>query len=105
MLKIFTAAAMCLALASCQTTQLDTAIRQGLPQVCALADTGYAAFQPFAVSGRVKASTVAKVEAAYGQITVLCASKDTATAASVLIAVTTSYVVITAALKEARNVQ
>lgn len=55
--------------------------------------------------GPRQASTIAKVEAAYGQITVLCASKDTATAASALVAATSAYVVITSALREAKRVQ
>jgi len=101
-------AAAAFALSSCTTTDLstvDTAIRQSLPQICAAADAGHAVFVAIAASGKIKESTVSKEAAAYGQLAIYCANKDTATLASTLVSAATAYAVITTALKEASAAQ
>ncbi|MCB5204998.1 cell wall anchor protein [Neorhizobium sp. T786] len=99
-------AAAAIGLSACtHTGSIDTAIRQSLPQICSAADTGHAVFVAIAATGKIKPSTVAKEEAAYGQLVVVCANKDTATLASTLVSAATAYAVITAALKEAQNVE
>lgn len=98
-------AAVAIALSACTATtgSIDTAIRQSLPQICSAADTGHAVFVGLIPTGKLKDKTIAKEAAAYSQITVYCANKDTATLASTLVSAVTAYAVITAALKEAKE--
>jgi hypothetical protein len=99
-------AAAALSLASCTTTgSIDIAIRQSLPQICSAADTGHAVFVALIPTGKIKEGTVAKEAAAYRQLQVYCANKDTATLASTLVSAATAYAVITTALKGARAAQ
>jgi electron transfer flavoprotein alpha/beta subunit len=93
------------ALASCTTTDVDVAIRQSLPQICAAAETGHQSFVTVATSGKIKQSTIDKEALAYGQMQVYCANKDTATLASTLVAAATAYGVIASALRTAQKVE
>ena len=96
-------AAAAVALSACTTTgSIDTAIRQSLPQICSAAETGHAVFVALIPTGKIKERTIAKEAAAYSQIEVYCANKETATLASTLVSAATAYAVITTALKEAR---
>jgi hypothetical protein len=95
-----------LTLSSCTTTgSIDSAIQQSLPQICNAADIGYAAYAPLIASGAVPGSRARKVEVAYSQIQAYCSNPSGQTLASTLIAATTAYVVITTALREAKNVE
>ena len=105
MRKIFISGVCALALASCQTTNIDTAIRQSLPQICSAASTGHAVFVAIAASGKIRERTVEKEAAAYSQLEIYCANKETATLASTLVSAATAYAVITTALREARAAQ
>lgn len=94
-----------LALASCTTTSIDTTIRQSLPQICAAAETGHAAFLGVAASGKIGQKTMDKEALAYGQMQVYCSNKETATLASTLVAAATAYGVIASALRTAKQVE
>lgn len=99
-------AAAAVALSACTTTgSIDTAIRQSLPQICAAGDIGHAVFVALIPTGKLKEKTIAKEAAAYSQLAVYCANKDTATLASTLVSAATAYAVITTALKEAKAAQ
>ncbi|WP_426235896.1 cell wall anchor protein [Pararhizobium sp. DWP1-1-3] len=95
-------AAACLALSACTTTSIDTAIQTNLPKACQIVETAHVAFSAVAATGQVKARTVAKVEAAYGGVTIICTNPAGVTAADALIRVVSASVVISTALKEAR---
>lgn len=95
-----------IALASCQSTAgVDAAIRQNLPTTCRMIQTGYEAFALVAATGNVRASTVRKVEAAYGGVQVACADPENVTVANALIIAAGAYLTISTALKEAKAVE
>lgn len=103
-IAIFCVAAV--ALSACTSTgSIDTAIQNSLPQICAAADIGYAAYKPLADAGKVKSEKAYKVDMAYSQIKGYCANASSQTLASTLVAATTAYAVITTALKEASAAQ
>jgi hypothetical protein len=95
-------AAACLALSACTTTSIDTAIQTNLPKACQIVETAHVAFSAVAATGKVKPRTVAKVEAAYTGVAIICAKPAGVTAADALIRVVSASVVISAALKEAQ---
>jgi len=96
-------------LSACTTTSsiqtADAAIQKNLPKVCSALETVYLAFAAIAVTGKVKTSLVNKVDAAYEGVHIVCVVPAQATSFDVIIRVTQAVVVVTAALKEARNVQ
>lgn len=95
-----------LALASCTTTgSIDSAIRQNLPRTCNLIQTAHVAFVAASASGKIKARTIAKEEAAYAGVMTICADPEGVTAANALVIAATAYAQISIALKEARNVK
>lgn len=99
------ALATSLALASCTTTgtsKLDEAIQQGLPKTCSALEFGHIAFDAIAATGKIKASTVAKVDAAYAGVQVICADPAHTTAIDALVKAAQAYVIISQALQEAR---
>lgn len=99
-------AAACLALSACNTTSsIDTAIQANLPRACQIVETAHVAFSAVAATGRVKAKTVARVQAAYSGVAVLCEDPSRVTAADALVRVISASVVISAGLKEARAVE
>lgn len=95
-----------LSLASCTTTQtatIDTAVQQNLPKVCSALETAHVAFVAVAAVGNIKAKTVAKEAAAYAGVQALCVDPARATAIDAAIRVAQAYVIVSAALKEARQ--
>lgn len=106
MKRIAIVAMIAAALSSCVSTgSVDTAIRQSLPQICAAAETGHAVFVALIPTGKLKEKTIAREAAAYSQLEVYCANRDSATLASTLVSAATAYAVITTALREARAAQ
>lgn len=98
-------AAACFALSACTTTSIETAIQTNLPKACQIVETAHVAFSAVAATGNVRARTVAKVEAAYGGVAIICASPAGVTAADALIRIVSASVVISTALKEAREAE
>ena len=98
-------AAACLALSACTTTSIHTAIQTNLPKACQIVETAHVAFSAVAATGKAKARTVAKVEAACGGVAIICTNPAGVTAADALIRVVSASVVISAALKEAQAVE
>jgi hypothetical protein len=101
-------AAVAVALSACtsiDTGSIDTAIKTNLPKTCALLQTGHAAFVAASASGTIKASTIAKEQAAYAGVETICADPSKVTAANALVLVATAYATISIALKEARATQ
>jgi hypothetical protein len=99
------ASVACLALASCQTTgtsKIDDAIQQGLPKTCAALNLAYVAFEAIAATGKIKASTVSKVEAANAGIEIICSDPEHTTAVDALVKAAEAFVTITTALQEAK---
>lgn len=98
--------AAALALSSCTTTgttsKIDVALQKNLPKVCDALDTAHIAFSAIAATGKVKAKTVAKEQAAYAGVAVLCDKPEQVTVATAIIRVTQAVIVITSALKEAK---
>lgn len=93
-------------LSACQSTgSIDTGIRNSLPQVCSAGDTAYAVLLPFIAADRLKPKTAAAAEAAYQSLQQLCASKETATLASTLVAASSAYLTISIAVREAKKVE
>lgn len=91
-----------LALSACQTTDLDHAVSKSLPKACAALDSAFVAFSAVAVTGAVKDQTVAKVEAAYAGVAIVCEDPAHATATDALVRVIAASAIVAAALKEAR---
>ncbi len=90
-----------LALAGCQTADVDATIRKNLPQICRAASTAHAGFQGVAAAGAVKPRTIAREQAAWQALEPLCVAPETATTGDVLVAAASAYVTITAALRDA----
>jgi hypothetical protein len=103
MRSLLIVAAACLALSACTATSVDTAIQTNLPKACQIVETAHIAFSAVAATGKIKARTVAKVEAAYGGVAIICADPSRVTAADALIRVVSASVVISKALKDARG--
>lgn len=94
-------------LSACTTTgtsKVDVALQKNLPKVCDALDTAHIAFSAVAATGKVKASTVAKEQAAYQGVVILCDDPSKATLATAIIKVTQAVMTITSALKEAKAV-
>jgi hypothetical protein len=107
MKRIAILAVAALSLASCTTTgtsKVDVALQKNLPKVCDALDTAHIAFSAVAATGKVKASTVAKEQAAYQGVAILCDDPSRATLATSIIKVTQAVMTITSALKEAKAV-
>lgn len=99
-------AAAAFGLSACQSTgSIDTGIRNNLPQVCAAGETAFAVLQPFIVADKLKPKTAAAAQAAHDSLQSLCATKDTATLASTLVAASAAYLTITTAIGEAKKVE
>lgn len=99
-------AAAAFGLSACQSTQsIDTGIRNNLLQVCSAGETAYAVVQPFIAADRLKPKTAAAAEAAYKSLQTLCTNKETATLASTLVAVSSAYLTISIAVREAKKVE
>lgn len=96
-------AACSIALASCQTTSIDTAIKNNLPRTCNLIQTAHAAFVAASAAGSIKASTIRKESAAYEAVAVICADPSSVNASNALVVAATAYATISLALKEAKN--
>lgn len=97
-------AAAALALSACtttQTAQIDTAIQSNLPKACSALESGYTAFVVIAATGKIKASTVAKVDAAYQGVRPICRDPANTTAVDALIRAAQAYVIVSTALKQA----
>lgn len=99
------AIAASLAVASCTTTgssKLDDAIQEGLPKTCSALQLAAIAFDAAAATGKIKVSTVSKVDAAYAGVQVICADPANTTAIDALVRAAQAYVVISQALQDAR---
>lgn len=97
-------AAAAFALSACTTTQtakVDNAIQKNLPKACAALESGYTAFVVISASGKIKASTTAKVEAAYRGVQPICRDPERVTAVDALIRAAQAYLVVSTALKQA----
>lgn len=95
-----------LSLASCTTTStIDTAVQQSLPKVCSALETAHVAFVAVSATGKIKDSTIRKEAAAYAGVQTFCIDPRNTTAINAAILVGQAYIVVSAALKEARNVQ
>lgn len=101
---IIALAALSLASCSATTGSIDSGIRQSLPQVCAAGETAFAVLQPFIVADKLKPKTAAAAQAAHQSLQALCATKDTATLASTLVAASSAYLTITQAINQAQKV-
>lgn len=98
-------AAAAFGLSACQSTSIDTGIRNSLPQVCSAGETAFAVLQPFIVADKLKPKTAAAAQAAYDSLKALCANKETATLASTLVAASAAYLTITTAISEAKKME
>ncbi|KQY20797.1 hypothetical protein [Rhizobium sp. Root483D2] len=105
MRSLLIVAAACITLSACTTTSIDTAIQTNLPKACQIVETARVAFLAAAATGNVKPRTVAKVEAAYGGVVIICANPAGVTAADALVRVVSASVIISAALKEAQTAE
>jgi len=97
-----------MALASCTTSgtsKLDDAIQQGLPKTCSALQLAAIAFDAVAATGKIKTSTVSKVDAAYAGVQVICTDPQSTTAIGALVKAAQAYVVISQALQDARAAQ
>lgn len=61
-------AAAAFGLSACQSTSIDTGIRNSLPQVCSAGETAFAVLQPFIVADKLKPKTAAAAQAAYDSL-------------------------------------
>ena len=108
MLKVSIVAALVVGLAGCSVTEsqtkVDVAIQKNLPKVCDALSTAYVAFAAVAATGKIKESTVKKVEVSYEGVQILCKDPANATAVDAVIRVTQAVIVVTNGLKEARRV-
>lgn len=105
MRNISIALACAVSLASCTTTSIDTGIRQSLPAICSGAETAYSVLLPFIAAGKLKPRTEAAATAAHDSLAGLCAIKETANLASVLVAASTAALTISTAVREAKRTE
>lgn len=105
MRKAIAAIAALAVLSACTTTSIDEGIRKSLPQICGAAETSYLVVKPYIDAGKIKPATAAGVEAAHANLTVYCASKDTATLASTLILASQASLTISLAVREAKRAE
>lgn len=103
MRSLLITAAACLALSACTTTSIDTAIQTNLPKTCQLIETAHVAFTAVALTGKISVRTVAKEQAAYQGVVILCADPGKSTATDAIVRLAQAYVVVSTALKEARG--
>lgn len=101
--KIAVLATALVALAGCQTTQVDQVVQDTLPKACTALKVAYAGFSGVAATGVVKARTIDKVNAVYSGVQVACVNPETANSIDVILRVSQATIVITQALKEVRN--
>jgi hypothetical protein len=99
------AVAGALMLTGCTTTGTDGAIQSSLPKTCALIDTAHTAFLLVAASGKISEKTVIKEQAGYDAVQGICEDPENVTAADALIAAARAYLVISTALKAAKEVE
>lgn len=95
-----------LSLASCSTTdaaRIDTAVQQSLTKACPALETAHLAFVAIAASGSISQRTIAREAAAYAGVQAICVDPGRATAVDAAIRVAQAYVIVSAALKEARS--
>lgn len=101
MLKTIAAiAAGAMLLAGCATTSGPS-----LERTCSLIDSGHAAFQIIAVTGKVPTKTVIKEQAAYDTAHAVCAAGGNITTGDALILAAQAYVTITTALRAAEKTE
>lgn len=101
-MKHVAAAFACLALASCQTADIDEAIQKSAPQICAAATPLHNAFVVVAASGEISQRTIDREAAAWAVLQPICADPSSATSTTILIAAAQAYIVISQAVREAR---
>lgn len=98
------AAAIALALSGCQTTgTIEQTVQRTLPQICDAAETAHLSLLIVAEAGAVSPATMRRADAAWVTLEPLCVDPDNVTAADILFAAATAYVVITAALRDAQE--
>jgi hypothetical protein len=99
-------AAAAVALSACTTTgtsDIDAAVQKNLPKVCSALETAHVAFSAVAATGKIKVSTVKKEAAAYAGVQTICSDPEHTSAINAAVLVGQAYVVVTAALKEAKQ--
>lgn len=90
------------ALAACTTTNIDTAIQQSAPQMCAAAAPLLTAFDVAAAGGAVSQRAINNVAKARAVLDPICANPSAANSTTILIAAANAYVAIVNASKEIR---
>lgn len=94
--------AVSVALAGCQTTEIDATIQKSLPAICNAAATAKPALDLAEQAGKLSGKRAAAVDGAYASLGPLCTDPGSQTAAGVLVAATTAYLTISSALKAAQ---
>ncbi|MDL2403834.1 hypothetical protein [Rhizobium mayense] len=87
---------------ACQTTKIDTVIQQNLPKACSALATAHVAFASIAALGNVSRDKVAKEQAAYDGVVVICTDPANTTVADALVKVAQAYGVVATALNAAK---
>lgn len=93
-----------LALTGCTTTTEGT-IKASLPQTCKWIETAHTAFLVATTAGQISQKTIVREQAAYDAAQVACASPENITAADALIMAAQAYVIITTALRSAKQTE
>lgn len=88
-------------LAGCQTASIDATIQETLPEICDAATAAHAAFTVYAEAGVVSASVVERETLAWNALQPVCVDPERQTAMSILVAASSSLLVITTALQNA----
>jgi hypothetical protein len=86
-----------IALSGCQTTKVEN-----LAKTCAALATAHVAFASVSALGNVSRSAVAKEQAAYDGVKIICADPDNTTVADAIIRVAQAYIVIATELNAAK---
>lgn len=103
-MRIVLSILLALGLASCGASKdIDTAIQNNLPKICASAATAHSAFIIVASTGDIKQSTVAKEAAAWAAVDTICKDPASVTTATALVKVAEAYAIMTVALREAKG--
>lgn len=99
--RFFALVAVSVALAGCQTTEIDATVQKSLPAICQAANTARPALDVAIAAGKLSGKRADAVQAAYASLEPICANPSSQTAATVLVAATTAYLTISTALKSA----
>lgn len=98
----FVALALLMVVTGCQTSDIETVVRQSLPTTCRLAETARPAVTVAIEAGKLTGKRRDAVEAAYASLDPLCDDPASVTAADALAAAVSAYLTISNALKSAQ---